>query len=184
MYIPSVDMGEYDDYSGSVARSSRLPPTSSERERGAGGARQLDRQSSRKKLEHYSRIPRWKSAGDASRNSSHHYSGYFIVDDESEVESESPSKTTRIPIRRENSQSRIPIRRENSQSRLPLRREASQSSLYSSPQAEEGPERSRTLPRQGSRARLPRQESRGSLRRQQSGQSGQSGQSATRLTHR
>ena len=114
------------------------------------------------------------------------------MDTEPELEAESASKTTRIPIRRENSQSRIPIRRENSQSRIPLRRENSQSrfglrrensqsSLYSSPQAEEGPERSRTLPRQGSRARVARQESRGSLRRQQSGLSGQS---ATRLTHR
>ena len=104
------------------------------------------------------------------------------MDDESEVESESPSKTTRIPIRRENSQSRIPIRRENSQSRIPLRRETSQSSLYNpsqsqsqSPQYEAGSERSRTLPRQSSRSRLARQESRGSLRRQQS---------ASRLTHR
>ena len=60
MYIPSLDMGEYDDYSGSVTRSSRLPPTNYERER-QGGARQLDRQSSRKKLEQYSRIPRWRS---------------------------------------------------------------------------------------------------------------------------
>ena len=107
---------------------------------------------------------------------SDHYSGYFIVDDESEVESESPSKTTRIPIRRENSQSRIPIRRENSQSRLGLRRENSQSSLYSSPQHEAGPDRSRTLPRQSSRSRVAAgQEPRGSLRRQQS---------ASRLTHR
>ena len=101
-------------------------------------------------------------------NSSNHYSGYFIVDDEPEVETESASKTTRIPIRRENSHSRIPIRRENSQARIPLRREASQSSLYSSPQYEEGGERSRTLPRQASRSRVARQESRGSVRRQQS----------------
>ena len=62
MYIPSLDMGEYDDYSGSgsVSRSSRLPPTNYDRERQAG-ARQLERQSSRKKLEQYSRIPRWRS---------------------------------------------------------------------------------------------------------------------------
>ena len=100
------------------------------------------------------------------------------MDDESEVEPESPAKTTRIPIRRENSQSRIPIRRENSQSRIPLRRENSQSSLYSSTQYEEVAERSRTLPRQSSRSRLGRQESResrASLRRQQS---------ASRPTHR
>ena len=58
MYIPSLDMGEYDEYSGSVTRSSRLPPTNYDRERQVGG-RQLDRQSSRKKLENYSRIPRW-----------------------------------------------------------------------------------------------------------------------------
>ena len=79
------------------------------------------------------------------------------------------SKTTRIPIRRENSQSRIPIRRENSQSRIPirrensqsrlaLRRENSQSSLYSG-QYEERGERSRTLPRQSSRSSLRRQQS-------------------------
>ena len=66
MYIPSLDMGEYDEYSGSAARTSRLPPTNyeRERERGPGGRQldtQLDRQSSRKKLEQYSRIPRWRS---------------------------------------------------------------------------------------------------------------------------
>ena len=62
MYIPSVDMGEYDEYSGSAARTSRLPPTNYERERERGpGGRQLDRQNSRKKLEQYSRIPRWRS---------------------------------------------------------------------------------------------------------------------------
>ena len=59
-------MGEYDEYSGSSARTSRLPPTNyeRERERGPGGRqldRQLDRQNSRKKLEQYSRIPRWRS---------------------------------------------------------------------------------------------------------------------------
>ena len=59
MYIPSLDMGEYDDYSGSVSRSSRPPPTNYERERQTG-ARQVERQSSRKKLEQYSRIPRWR----------------------------------------------------------------------------------------------------------------------------
>ena len=70
MYIPSLDMGEYDEYSGSAARTSRLPPTNyeRERERGPGGRqldrqleRQLDRQNSRKKLEQYSRIPRLNS---------------------------------------------------------------------------------------------------------------------------
>ena len=69
------------------------------------------------------------------------------MEDESEVEAESPSKTTRIPIRRENSQSRLGLRRENSQS-----------SLYSG-QYEERGERSRTLPRQSSRSSLRRQQS-------------------------
>ena len=101
------------------------------------------------------------------------------------MEREGTSKTTRIPIRRENSQSRLPIkrenshsrlpiRRENSQSRLPIRRENSQSSLYSSHHDDRG-DRSRTLPRQSSRSRLVKEESRGSLRRQQS---------ASRISHR
>ena len=57
MYIPSVDMGEYDDYS---SRTSRLPPGApQDRNLDRHTDRQRDRHTDRKRMEQqFSRIPR------------------------------------------------------------------------------------------------------------------------------
>ena len=55
MYIPSLDMGEYDDYTS--RSSSRRPPAPSNQEK-ERNARTIERQPSKKKLENYPRLPR------------------------------------------------------------------------------------------------------------------------------
>ena len=52
MYIPSLDMGEYDEYSRpSRSRSDQLPPV-------GGESRGMDRQQTRSKMENLPRLPR------------------------------------------------------------------------------------------------------------------------------
>ena len=51
MYIPSLDMGEYDEYSSASRSRPRLPPVGAD-------SRTLDRQPSRPKLDNLPRLPR------------------------------------------------------------------------------------------------------------------------------
>ena len=57
MYIPSLDMGEYDEYGSGASR--RPPVTQDSRGQERDRARNIERQPSRKKLENMPRLPRY-----------------------------------------------------------------------------------------------------------------------------